>query len=49
MCVQILFSSVKVAERSPIVKELLTWLAVCSLCIMCICDCSYFPVWFLSN
>ena len=38
-----MFSSVYVAEWPPFGKELLTRLTICSLCIMSICNLSYFP------
>ena len=44
MYVHIVFSSVKVAEWPPSEKELSSRLALCSLCIMFICNFSYF--WF---
>ena len=37
------FSSVKVAEWSPFGKELLTRLTIISLCILTICNFSFFP------
>ena len=37
------FSSVWVAELPPFGKELHTWLTICSLCILTICNFSYFP------
>ena len=49
----IIFSSVSVAERPPFGKKLLTRFTICSLCILTICNISYFPflvlragVWF---
>ena len=44
MCVYItcMLSSVWIAEWPPFGKELLTRLAVCSLCILTICSFSYF-------
>ena len=39
-------SSVRVAEWPAFGKELLTWLTICSLCILTICNFSYFPIWF---
>ena len=42
MIVHISFSSVCVAEWPPFGKELPTRLAVCSHCILSICNCSYF-------
>ena len=42
-CVNIIFSSVWVAEWPPFVKKLLTRLTICSLCILTICTFSYFP------
>ena len=44
-CVHIIFSSVWVAEWPPFGKELLTRLAICSLCILTICNFSYSPFW----
>ena len=48
MDVQIIFSSLKAAESEwpPFEKELLTWLTICSLCIMSVCNFSYFPFGF---
>ena len=46
MFVHIIFSSVSVADWPPFGKELLTWLTICSLCILTICNFSYFPFWF---
>ena len=40
------FSSVSVAECPPFGKKLLTRLTICSLCILTICNISYFPFWF---
>ena len=40
------FSSVWVAEWPPFGKELPARLAVCSHCILSICNFSYFPSWF---
>ena len=45
-CVHIIFSSVWVAEWPPPGKKLLTRLTICSLCILTICNFSYFPFWF---
>ena len=42
MCAHIVFSSVWVAEWPSFEKELLTWLTICSLCILTICNFSYF-------
>ena len=39
------FSSVLVAEWPSFGKELLTRLTICSLCILTICNFSYFPFW----
>ena len=47
MFVNIIFSSVWVAECPPFGKELLTRLTICSLCILTICYFSYFPFYFL--
>ena len=46
MCDHIIFSSVLVAEWPPFGKKLLTWLTICSLCILTICDISFFWFWF---
>ena len=46
MCVHIILSSVSVAEWPPFGKKLLTRLTICSLCILTICNMSYFPFWF---
>ena len=46
MCVQIIVSSVLVVEWPSFGKELLTRLTICSLCILSICNISYFPFWF---
>ena len=43
MCVHINFSSVQIAEWQPFGKELLTRLTIFSLCILTICNFSYFP------
>ena len=43
MCAHIIFSSVWVAEWPPSEKGLLTRLTICSLCILPICNFSYFP------
>ena len=43
MFVHITFSSVWVAEWLPCGKELPTRLTMCSLCIVTICNFSYFP------
>ena len=43
MNVHIIFSSVWVAEWLPFRKQLLTRLTICSLCILTICNFSYFP------
>ena len=45
-CVHIIFSSVSVAEWPLLWKKLLTRLTICSLCILNICNISYFPFWF---
>ena len=44
------FISVSVAEWPPSGKELLTWLTICSLCILTLCNFSYryFPFSVLS-
>ena len=44
--VHIINSSVWVAEWPPFGKYLLTRLTICSLCILTICNFSYFPFWF---
>ena len=41
-----IFSSVSVAEWPPIGKELLTRLTLFPLCMLTICNFSYFPFWF---
>ena len=41
----LILGSVKIAEKPPFGKELHTWLTVCSLCIVYICNFSYFPFW----
>ena len=46
MCVHITFSSVLVAEWPPFGKTLLTWVTIYSLCILTICNNSYFSFWF---
>ena len=46
MCVHIIFSSVLVAEWPYFGKELLPRLTICSLCILTLCNFSYFPFWF---
>ena len=43
MCVQIIFSSVLVAEWPYFGKELLPRLTICSLCTLTICNFSYLP------
>ena len=40
-----IFSSNSAAERPPFEKYLLTRLNICFLCILTICDISYFPIW----
>ena len=45
-CVLIIFCSVSVAELPPFGKELLTRLTIGYLCILTICNISYFPFWF---
>ena len=47
MFVHYTFSSVWVGEWPPFGKELPVQLAVCSHCILSICDFSYFPFWSL--
>ena len=44
--IRIIFSSIQVAEWPPFGKELLTRLTICSLCILTICNSSYFPFLF---
>ena len=46
MCIHIILSSVWVAEWPPFGEELLSRLAVCSLCILTICNIGYFPFCF---
>ena len=46
MCVHIICSSVWVAEWPLFGKELLTRLTICTLCILTICNFSYFPFGF---
>ena len=46
MCIHIIFSLVSVAEWPPFGKKLLTWWTICSLCILTICNISYFQFWF---
>ena len=46
MFVHISFSSVRVTEWPLFGKELPTRLTICSLCILIICNFSYFPFWF---
>ena len=46
MCVHNMVSSVWVAEWPFFGKELLTRLTMCSLCILTICNFSYFLIWF---
>ena len=43
-CVHIIFSSVWVAKWPPFGKKLFTWLTICSLCTLTICNFSYFPL-----
>ena len=45
-CVHIIFSSVSVAEWPSFGKYLLTWLTICFLCILTICNIGYVPFWF---
>ena len=45
MYVRIIFCLDWVAEWPPFGKELLTRLTVCSLCILNICNFSYFQFW----
>ena len=44
MFVHIMFSSVLVAKWPPFGKDLSTRLTICSICILTICNLSYFPV-----
>ena len=46
MYVHIVFSSVWIAEWPPFEKEMLTRRTIYSLCILTICNFSYFPFWF---
>ena len=46
MCVHITFSSVSVAEWPPFGKYLFTRLTICFICILTICNISYFPFCF---
>ena len=46
MRVHIIFSSVLVAEWPYFKKELLPLLTICSLCILTLCNFSFFPFWF---
>ena len=46
MCDYIIFSLVWVAEWPPFGKELLTWVTTCALCILTLCNFSYFPFLF---
>ena len=46
MFVHAIFNSIRVAEWPPFGKELLSRFAICSLCILTICNFSYFPFWF---
>ena len=41
-----IYSSVSVAEWLTFGKQLITRLTICSLCIVTICNISYFPFWF---
>ena len=46
-CVHIIiFSSVSVALWPPFGKYLLTRMTICSLCILTICNTSYFQLWY---
>ena len=47
MCVHVIFSSVGVAEWPSFGKELLTRSTIYSLCILTICNFSYFTIWSL--
>ena len=49
LCVHIIFSSVSVAEWPPFGKYLLTRLTICSICVLTICNISYFPFLVLSG
>ena len=44
-CVHINFTFVSVAEWLPFGKYILTRLTLCSLCVLTICNISYFPFW----
>ena len=46
LCVSYCLSSVLVAEWPYFGKELLPRLTICSLCILTLCNFSYFPFWF---
>ena len=46
ICVLIIFGSAWVAEWPPFGNKLVTRLAICSLCILLICNLSCFPSWF---
>ena len=46
VCFHIIISLVWVSEWPLFGKELPTRVAICSLCILTICDFSYLPVWF---
>ena len=48
LCVHIIFSSVSVAEWPAFGKYLLTRLTICSICVLTICNISYFPFLVLS-
>ena len=45
-CVHIIFSSVSVAEWPLFRRRLLARLAVCSLCVLAVCNNGCFPFWF---
>ena len=47
MCVHIILNSVSVAEWPPFGKQLLTRLIICSLCILTMCNITYFPFWLI--
>ena len=46
MCVHVIVRYVWVAEWPPFRKQLLTRLTIYSVCILTICNFSYFPFWF---
>ena len=46
LCVLIVLGSAKEVEWPPFGEELLSRLSVFALCIMYICNLSYFPFWY---